>query len=144
MSAYQSSLSIQNIMNSTPRYVPPHRRHSSSSFRPGSRSHSPPYRRGQPFLTLEDLHIRYAPPNSPPLRMLRTQRSLSAGDLPRRYLSTPPSPPRDLEALRSRGISASASPISRTRISLSTKLPDPPVFNGINEHIPFDDWKMRI
>ena len=52
--------------------------------------------------------------------------------------ASPPSPPRDLEALRSRG----ASPIFR--ISLSTKLPDPPVSNETNEYVPFDDWKMRI
>ena len=134
-------------MNSTSRYIPPYRRYSSSSsFRPESRPHFPSYRRSQPFLTLEDLHIRYAS-NSPPLRLSRTQRSLSAGDLPRRYsstryLSTPPFPPRDLEVLRSRDISAS--PISRIRISLSIKLSDPPVFNRINRYILFDDWKIRI
>ena len=127
-------------MNSILRYVPPHRRYSSSSFRSGSRSYSPLYRRDQPFLILEDLHIRYILSNSSPLRILRTQRSLSAEDLSRRYLSTPPSPPRDLKALRSRDVSASP----RSRIFLSIKLPDPPVFNGINKHIPFDNWKMRI
>ena len=80
--------------------------------------------------------------------MSYTQRSLSAGDLPRRYLSTrypstPPSPSRDLEVLRSRN-AVSASPISRIRISLSIKLPDSPIFNEINKYILFDNWKMKI
>ena len=141
-------------MNFTSRYVSPYRRYSSSPsssssfFRSRSRSYSPLYRRDQPYLILEDLYNRYTPSNSPPLRILRIQRFLSAEDLSRRYPSTPPSPPRDLEALRSRDISASsisrASPISRTRISLSIKLPDPPVFNGINRYVLFDNWKMRI
>ena len=70
---------------SAPIYVPPQRRGNpslSSRLIPRSPSH-----RGQPFLTLEDLHIRYSPPGSPPLRMPRVQRSLSAEDLYQRFQS---------------------------------------------------------
>ncbi|CAD6594599.1 MAG: hypothetical protein ASARMPREDX12_000483 [Alectoria sarmentosa] len=95
---------------STPRYVPPQRR---------------PTYHGQPYLTYEDLHTRYSPPNSSRLRMPHVQRSLSAEDLYRQFqqqenqsesqppnqepqgqepldntASSPPPPLRDLEALR--------------------------------------------
>ncbi|KAF6240666.1 hypothetical protein HO173_001338 [Letharia columbiana] len=66
---------ISNPPTSTPKYVPPHRR-------------SPTYR-GEPYLTYDDLHRRYSPPNSPSLHMPRVQRSLSAEDLYQRYHRTP-------------------------------------------------------
>ena len=167
-----SSSTQPNISTSTPKYLPPHRRHertTSSSSRRGSRSHSPSYRRGQPFLTYEDLHAKYSPPNSPPLRIPRAQRSLSAEDLYRRYhtqpnqpqqgenqsqhgqiqghdppnISEPPPPsqPRDLRALR-RPRSPSL-PRQAPRQQLSARLPDPPVFNG-SDRSKFEDWKLRI
>ena len=145
-----------NPPTSTPRYLPPHRRH--SSFRPESRSQSPTYRRGQPYLTYEDLHTKFSP-NSPPLRMPRVERSLSAEDLYQRFHNQQqnqspeqiqsrdnqmpdhnPPQSRDLRALRRPRPSVSEQP---QRPVLSTKLPDPPVFTG-NGHVLFDDWKMRI
>ena len=129
----------------------------------GSRS---PTHYGQPYLTYEDLHARFSPLYSPPLRMPRVQRSLSANDLLQRYRgrqqgiqgqnppATPvPSPPSavpsDLEALRPNRSHRPLSPCSVDRLinqaaRLSTKLLDPPVFSGTNSHISFDDWKLRI
>ncbi|KAF6232250.1 hypothetical protein HO173_009633 [Letharia columbiana] len=148
-----SSNSHSNPPTSTPKYVPPHRR-------------SPTYR-GHPYLTYDDLHARYSPPNSPRLHMPRVQRSLSAEDLYQRFHtkqeeipgqqqetqgqnspgisvpppSPPPPTPRDFEALRThRHRPISPQPV---RQPLSPRLPDPPVFTGTNS-IPFDDWKMRI
>ena len=148
-----------NQPTSTPKYLPPHRRYkritSSSSW------HTP-----QPYLTYEDLHTKFSP-NSPPLRMPRVERSLSAEDLYQRFHNqqqnqspqeesksrnsqvpghdspTPdhnPPQPRDRRALRRPRPSISEQP---QRPILSTKLPDPPVFTG-NGHVLFDDWKMRI
>ncbi|CAD6582495.1 MAG: hypothetical protein ASARMPREDX12_000958 [Alectoria sarmentosa] len=100
--------SPQSNPTSTPRYVPPQRR---------------PTYNDQPYLTYEDLHTRYSPPNSPRLRMPQIQRSLSAEDLYQRFqenqserqptnqesqsqeshnspASSPPPPLRDLEALK--------------------------------------------
>ncbi|CAF9942182.1 MAG: hypothetical protein ALECFALPRED_009557 [Alectoria fallacina] len=130
---------------STPRYVPPQRR-------------SPTYR-GQPYLTYEDLHTRYSPPNSPRIRMPQIQRSLSAEDLYRRFQKnqsenqkpqgqeqpdntaySPPPPLRNLEALRRRPprvLEQTLRPI------LSPRLPDPPVFND-TDRSKFEDWKLRI
>ena len=153
-----SSSTQPNISTSTPKYIPPHRRHSSGT---ASRSHSPLYRRGQPFLTYEDLHAKYSPPNSPPLHMPRVQRSLSAEDLRHRFhkqknqprenqsqdgqiqghdppnipAPAPSPPPRDLRGLRR---PRSPSP-PRQALRLSLTLPDPPVFNGINNHVSFDE-----
>ena len=99
-----------NRPTSTPKYVPPHRRHDATT--PSS----------QQYLNYEDLHARYSPPNSP-LRMPRVQRSLSVEDLRQRFQyreqdgsqaqespATPPSPPvpppplpRDFEPLRAHG-----------------------------------------
>ena len=116
---------------STPKYLPPHRR-------------TPEH-----YLTYPDLHARFSPPNSPRLNMPRIQRSLSIEDLHRRFkrethsqispdIPTPPLPPRDLEALRYR-------PPSPPWQLLSTKLPDPPVFNGdTGSKVSFIDWKLRI
>ena len=115
----------------TPRYLPPHRR-------------TPEH-----YLTYPDLHQRFSPPNSPRLNMPRVQRSLSIEDLHQRFkqeirsqnspdIPAPPLPPRDLEALRYR-------PPSPPRQLLSTKLPDPPVFNGdTGSKVLFVDWKLRI
>ena len=61
-----------NPPTSTPKYVPPHRRHDVT----------PPSQR---YLNYEDLHARYSPPSSPPLRMPRVQRSLSIEDLRHRF-----------------------------------------------------------
>ncbi|KAF6236113.1 hypothetical protein HO173_005741 [Letharia columbiana] len=152
-----SSNSHSNPPTSTPKYVPPHRR-------------SPTYH-GQPYLTYDDLHRRYSPPNSPRLHMPRVQRSLSAEDLYQRFHTNqeeipgqqqetqgqnspgisvpPPSPPpptpRDFEALRAnRHRPISPQPVRQPlRQPLSPRLPDPPVFTGTNS-ITFDDWKMRI
>ena len=152
---------------STPKYVPPHLRHNSSSSSSSSRprARSPTYR-DQPYLTLEDLHARYSA-NSPPLRMPRVQRSLSAEDLYQRYRHTKqenqlenkspnsqaqgqdppdiPAPPRDFRAFRAY---RSASPFrqsnnSPSRPILSPRLPDPPIFNG-TDRSKFEDWKLRI
>ncbi|KAF6231639.1 hypothetical protein HO173_010171 [Letharia columbiana] len=79
--------SNSNPPTSTPRYRPPHRRHENTSSRP----RSPTYR-GHPYLTYDDLHRRYSPPNSPSLRMPRVQRSLSAEDLYQRYRGTSSQP----------------------------------------------------
>ena len=97
---------------------------SSSSFRPRI-----PTSYGQSYLTYEDLHARCSP-HSPPLRMPRVQRPLSADDLLRRFrdqrtqrgetagqhremkgqdppavsiLSPPPAVPPDLETSDQRG-----------------------------------------
>ncbi|KAF6231260.1 hypothetical protein HO173_010592 [Letharia columbiana] len=78
---------------STPRYLPPHRR-------------SPTYR-GYPYLTYDDLHARYSPPNSPQLRMPRIQRSLSAKDLYQRYRETS-SHPKERRSQNPPGIPASS------------------------------------
>ena len=141
---------ISNPPTSTPRYRPPHRRHENTPSRPRS-----PTRRSQPYLTYEDLHTRYSPPNSPRLHIPRMQRSLSAKDLYQRYHGAPetqgqnspgisalppPSPPppipRDFEALRANR----HRPISPqlVRQPLSPRLPDPPIFTGTNS-IPFDN-----
>ena len=50
--------------------------------------------------------------------------------------SPPPTVPPDHEALRPKS--------SKQATRLSTKLPDPPVFSGTNDHVQFDDWKLRI
>ena len=149
MASSSTQPNSSNPLTSTPKYIPPHRRHSSRS---GSRSHSPTYRRGQPYLTYEDLHARYSPPNSPSLHMPRAQRSLSAEDLYHRYQNqpqqrenpaenshSPSSQSRDLRALRRQ---RSPSP-PRQAPRLSPRLPDPPVFNG-SDRSKFEDWKLRI
>ena len=68
------------------------------------------------------------------------QRSLSADDLLQRYRG---------QQQNIQGQNPPAIPIPSRRPAmppdlnqaarLSTKLPDPPVFNGTNSHIPFDD-----
>ena len=150
---------------------PPTSNSSTSRYRPPQlRGNTPSSSRS--YLTYEDLHARFSPPHSPPLRMPRVQRSLSADDLLQRYRgqkqgqqqgvpgqsppvipvpspvpSPPPAVPPDLEAFRPIQSHRPLSPHSAnrsTKQSLSTKLPDPPVFNGINTHIEFDDWKLRI
>ena len=122
-----SSDSTSNLTPSAPVYIPPQRRGktapiSSPSTRLASRF---PTHRGQPFLTLEDLHTRYSPPDSPPLRMPRVQRSLSAEDLHQQFQSRQqvPLPPRDLDALRNRY--RPPSPRSQPN-RLSPKLPTHP------------------
>ena len=164
-----------NLPISTPKYVPPYRRHNAT---PSS----------QQYLNYEDLHARYSPPNSPPLRMPRVQRALSIEDLRQQFQpreqdgsqaqdspgppSPPPPLPRDFEALRahgqrfqsreqdgSRGQNSpqpppsppSGSPFGHPRVPpplqrpfLSPRFPDPPIFNGSDTGILFEDWKLRI
>ena len=121
----------------TPKYVPPHRRSSTSpsSTKHAPRSHSPSYRHGQPYLTLADLHARYSPPNSPSLRMPRVQRSLSAEDLFQRFRHRPPESQAKMPP-------SAFHPWQPTRQPLSPKLPDPPVFNG--NRSKFEDWKLKV
>ena len=148
---------------STPKYVPPPLRHQRThSLRPRSRS---PTHHDQPYLTYEDLHAKYSP-NSPPLRMPRVQRSLSAEDLYQQYRHKQEKQPekqspngqaqgqgptnipvlsRDFRPLRA---NRSASPIRQSnnpspRPTLSPRLPDPPIFNG-TDRTKFEDWKLRI
>ena len=159
-----------NRPTSTPKYVPPHRRHDATP--------------SQQYLNYEDLHARYSPPDSP-FRMPRVQRSLSIEDLRQRFKreqdssqgqdspgppppsqgrdspelppqspkpeSPPPPLPRDFEALRAHdhgrrspfGHSQSLPPVQRP--FLSPRFPDPPIFNGSgNTNILFEDWKLRI
>ncbi|KAF6234850.1 hypothetical protein HO173_007070 [Letharia columbiana] len=85
--------SDSNPPTSTPRYLPPHRR-------------SPTYR-GHPYLTYDDLHRRYSPPNSPTLHMPRVQRSLSAEDLYHRYREIS-SQPEETRSQNPPGIPASS------------------------------------
>ena len=142
--------SPQQYTTSTPRYVPSQRR-------------SPTYR-DQPYLTYEDLHTRYSPPNSPRLRMPHVQHSLSTEDLYRQFqqqknqsesqptnqepqgqkpsddpISSPPPPLRDLEALKTYRPPETHQPF---RPILSPRLSDPPVFN--DDRSKFEDWKLRI
>ena len=94
---------IQHIMNfsnsysipptSIPRYLPLYRR-------------LPTYR-GYPYLTYDDLYTRYSPPNSPRLRMLCVQRSLSTKDLYQRYRETS-SHPEERRSQNPPGIPASS------------------------------------
>ncbi|CAD6584104.1 MAG: hypothetical protein ASARMPRED_001597 [Alectoria sarmentosa] len=151
--------SPQQNTTSTPRYVPPQRR-------------SPTYR-GQPYLTYEDLHTRYSPPNSPRLRMPYMQPSLSAEDLYRQFqqqenqsenqppnqkpqgqeppdnTTSSPSPPLlDLETLRTyrppKTPIRSEQPLKPV---LSPRLPDPSVFNDkllLNrDHYPTNAFQIN-
>lgn len=155
-----------NLPTSTPKYLPPHRRHeTASSFSSG---HTP-----QPYLTYEDLHAKYSPPNSPSLRMPHVQKSLSAEDLYKRFhtnqqenssenrhfqppdayarsqnlpeIPVPPPPLRDFKAFRpglaSPPFRQSSGPALRP--VLTPRLPDPPIFNGSDKD-GFENWRLRI
>ena len=109
------------------------------------------------YLTLDDLYQKFSPSGYPPLRPPpRVKRLLSLDDLRERFNkaksphlselgppsrqrgkrpepSAPPPPP-----------SPPAKPSPPTRPTLSSKLPDPPVFTDTNSHLNFDEWKLRI
>ena len=117
--------------------------------------------RVQRSLSAEDLYQRYRetsshpeeiqgqnPPGIPasspskeiPGQQRETQAQNSAGISAFPPPSPPPPIPRDFEALRHRYRPISPQPV---RQPLSPRLPDPPIFNGVDRS-KFEDWKLKI
>ena len=128
-----------NPIYAIPKYRPPQLRDTNPPSRPTPRSFT--YRE-QPFLTYEDLHLRYSP-HSPP-RMPRVYRSLSINNLYQRFHRNPPTIPRPPSTPSSQPHSPRPPSSLNQHARLSTRLPDPPIFTATNANVPFNDWKLRI